>query len=92
MKLQIDTVAKTIKLEQSVKIVDFISLVKKLLPNDWKEYSIEAVQTIFNWYNPIYVPQPIIPMWEQPWTTVSGVINVDTSQMSDTVCDLGLLN
>lgn len=63
MKLQIDTVCKTIKLEQSAKIVDFIALVKKLLPNDWKEYSVEPVENIYNWCNPIYVP-PIIPYWE----------------------------
>jgi len=56
MKLQIDTVAKTIKLEQSAKIVEFISLVKKLLPNDWKEYSVMPVENIYNWVNPIYVP------------------------------------
>ena len=56
MKLQIDTVAKTIKLEQSAKFVDFIALVKKLLPNDWKEYSVEPVENIYNWVNPIYIP------------------------------------
>ena len=56
MKLQIDTVSKTIKLEQSAKIIDFIALVKKLLPNDWKEYSVEAVSYMYNWYNPITIP------------------------------------
>lgn len=56
MKLQIDTVAKTIKIEQSEKITDILSLVKKLLPNDWKEYSLEAVSYIYNWSNPILLP------------------------------------
>lgn len=89
MKLQIDTVAKTIKLEQSAKISDFISAVKKLFPNDWKDYSIEAVQTIYNWYEPIYVPQPIIPMWQLPSTIcdASGVINLNLDNMNETVCN-----
>ena len=80
MKLQIDTVAKTIKLEQSAKIVEFISLVKKLLPNDWKDYSIEAVAYIYNWYNPITIPS----VWygsptEQPYT-------LTTTDSAETFC------
>ena len=64
MKLQIDTVAKTIKLEQSAKITEILSTVKKLLPIDWKDYSLEAVQTIFDWNYPIYVPKEItFPNW-----------------------------
>ena len=79
MKLQIDTVAKTIKLEQSAKITEILSIVKKLLPNDWKDYSLEATETIYNWSNPIYVPQPIIPMWELPSTICdAGIINFET--------------
>ena len=54
MRLQIDTVAKTIKLEQSAKITEILSTIKKLLPNDWKDYSLEAVQTIFDWNYPIH--------------------------------------
>ena len=54
MKLQIDTVGKAIKLEQSAKLTELFSLVKKIFPNnEWKEYSIEAVTIINNWSNPI---------------------------------------
>jgi len=80
MKLQIDTVAKTIKLEQSAKIVEFISLVKKLLPNDWKDYSIEAVQTIFDWNRPIYIPS----VW---WGSQEPIpFTLTTTDSTETFC------
>lgn len=69
MKLKIDTSAKTIQVEQMVKLVELIEFVKKIFPNnEWKDYSIEAVQYIDNWYNPIYIPclQPYQPY--QPFT------------------------
>jgi hypothetical protein len=66
MKLQIDTVAKTIKLEQSAKIADIINVVKKLLPNDWKDYSLEAVEVIVHWNNP-YTYTPYLPSYESPF-------------------------
>ena len=83
MKLQIDTVAKTIKLEQSAKITDILSTIKKLLPNDWKDYSLEAVQTIFDWNYPIYTPTPIsFPNWPP-----QVLYNTD-----HTICNVELIN
>lgn len=69
MKLQIDTVAKTIKLEQSAKFSELLIVVKKLFPNDqWKEYTLDTCTVINNWTNPIVIDrwpivQPIIPSW-----------------------------
>ena len=61
MKLQIDTLAKTIKVDETVKIVELIKVIKKLLPDEWQSYSLETGIT-FNWYNPI-------PWYyNQPWT------------------------
>jgi hypothetical protein len=66
MKLQIDTVAKTIKFDQTVKIRELINVLDKLLPKEWKDYSIETGSVIYwpsyqvikyNWpdiYNPHY--------------------------------------
>lgn len=55
MKIQIDTVAKTIKLDQSAKLTELFKIVQKFLPNgEWKEYSIEANTVIYNWGYPIY--------------------------------------
>lgn len=77
MKLQIDTVAKTITLEQSAKITELLSVVKKLFPHDeWKEYALQAVVTIYNWHNPVYIPftftNPII----EPYVVTS--VNTET--------------
>lgn len=57
MKIKIDTSTKIIQLEQSAKLTELFSLVKKLFPNDeWKQYSLEAVTIINNWNTPIYIP------------------------------------
>lgn len=47
MKLQIDTVAKTIKIDQTVKIKELIDVLDKLLPKEWKDYSIETGSVIY---------------------------------------------
>lgn len=79
MRIKVDTDSKVIHLEQSAKLTELFSLVKKLFPNDeWKQYSLEAVTVINNWNNPIYVPwepqQPILP-----WTVSSGTFCVETN-------------
>lgn len=81
MKLQIDTSAKTIKLEESAKIPELLSVIKKLLPNDWKDYTLETMTVINNWTNPIVWPSaiPYIPTWEITCSTSpDGVYNVET--------------
>ena len=60
MKLQIDTVAKTIKIDQTVKIKELIDVLDKLLPKEWKDYSIETGSVI---YWPYY--QVINYIWPQ---------------------------
>ena len=90
MRIRIDTIAKTIKLEQSAKIVEILSVIKKLLPDNWKEYSLEPVDVINNWYNPITIdwvnPAPLNPQWWLP-TMVSdsaSTYNIDLRDMSAT--------
>ena len=87
MRLQIDTVAKTITLEQSAKITEILSVVKKMFPNDeWKEYTLQAVQTIYNWWNPISIPVTYTAP-TLPWITVdspnplvtTSVLNIETN-------------
>jgi len=69
MKIQIDTKAKTIKVDENVRIAEFIKIVKKMFPESWGEYSILGNEVIY-WYNPIpwtYTnPAPL------PWITYSG--------------------
>jgi len=79
MKLQIDTDNLIIRIEEKVKLKDFIETLEKLLPGgDWEMFTLETNVTI-NWTNPIqiydmkpYIPldnpvnpvNPIIPQWE----------------------------
>lgn len=68
MKIQLDTNAKTIKLEESVNIGELQELLEKFLPNgQWKEFKLET-SVIHNWSNPIvidrYVNRPLYPWWE----------------------------
>jgi len=60
MKLQIDTKAKTIKVDENVKFRDLIKVLKKMLPDEWQDYSLAGSEVIY-WYNPI-------PWYyESPW-------------------------
>jgi len=59
MKLQIDTKAKTIKVDENVKFSELIKVLKKILPREWQDYSLAGNEIIY-WYNPItwYPHQP----------------------------------
>ena len=60
MKLQIDTENKTIKVDENVLFSDLVKVLNKLLPKEWKNYTLETNSTWY-WYNPI----PYYP--SQPW-------------------------
>ena len=69
MRIKIDTESKVIQLEQSAKLTELFALVKKLFPNDeWKQYSLESVQTIYDWNRPIYIPSVWGNLESQPFT------------------------
>lgn len=88
MKIQLDTVNKTIVIEEKVNLKDFVELVKNLLPNNmWEEYSLEC-KVITNWSNPWTYPitpspMPIGPYYSPtPWVTTSettsdGIYNIE---------------
>lgn len=67
MKIQLDTKAKTIQVEGSINLHEFVKEIQKLLP-DWKEYRLEQqVQWNFGTYpypifqNPCdYSPAPTV--------------------------------
>jgi len=78
MKIQIDTEAKTIKLEGQVILSEFIDKIEKLFPDGaWKEYKLETNTIIQNWGNPIvinpYNPYQFTSPWRPYW--VNGVFN-----------------
>lgn len=75
MRLQIDTNAKTIKVEQTVKIKELISAIKKLLPEEWEDYSLETGTVIYWPSYPVirYDSIPYVnPIWKWPEVTCSS--------------------
>jgi len=52
MKIQIDTDAKTIKVENDILLIDFFEKIKNLLPNGlWKEFKLIGGKTVY-WHYP----------------------------------------
>jgi len=70
MKIQIDTVAKTIKVESDVKLKELITSLKTMFPNkEWEDFVLTTNTIIQNWSYPIYV-EKLVPdksYWENPW-------------------------
>jgi hypothetical protein len=70
MKIQMDTIAKTLKIEESVKLDKLVETLEKLLPDgEWKNYSLETHTVINNWNSPVIIREyPITRPWlENPW-------------------------
>lgn len=74
MKIQIDTEAKTIKLEGQVNLSEFVEKVEKLFPDGaWKEYKLETNTVIHNWANPIVIRDyPVWPYRHYPYWQVQS--------------------
>ncbi len=70
MKLQIDTEAKTVKIDELVNISELVKVLRKMLP-DWKEYSIMSDVV---WSYPLYPSYPYY-MWDtgSEWIRFDGV-------------------
>lgn len=74
MKIQLDTTALTIKIEETVNLGEFMNLIDKLLPFDaWRDFKLETHTVINNWTaNPIKIDHFDTPNWNplpavQPW-------------------------
>lgn len=78
MKIQLDTDAKTITVNETVNLKDLINLAKKILPNgEWQEFSLQVdvkkeINTI-----PIYIDRWPYPNY--PWYTNQPCVN-DTGE------------
>lgn len=75
MKIQLDTITKTLKLEESVNLGELAEMLEKFLPDgQWKSYKLET-SIIHNWGSPIIIekhkhfPRPYYPWWG---TTIGG--------------------
>jgi hypothetical protein len=90
MKIQLDTAAKTIRVEDVVDLGEFFEIIQRLLPDGtWREFKLEP-RPIIDWTNPIiiepyvpytplpyvpYTPYPTFPWWQQPITVCDGLIS-----------------
>jgi len=99
MKLQLDTTNKTVKIENDIKVSQLIKTLKSLLPDDWKDFTLQTNVTINNWSSPIYIERHTYPYY-YPWycnasglNTGSNITTADYS-VSNTTCELksGLFN
>jgi len=73
MKIKLDTINKTIDLEESVNLNDLFNHLNIFLPNNlWKEYTLNMNATIY-WTNPIVIETPVYPhsptTIPYPWIT-----------------------
>ena len=73
MKVQLDTVNKTIKVEENINLDEFITKVKLLLGKDYKSFTLQT-GTITYWYNPI-TWTPYNPYYQDP-SYYTGTYNV----------------
>lgn len=84
MKLQLDTVQKVIRLEESVNLGELQGILEKLLPDgQWREFKLEP-SVINKWTNPIiidrYRPSPFYPWWQStPIYQSTGIYQPKTS-------------
>lgn len=63
MKMQIDTTAKTIKIEGDVKLSVLFDHLQKFFPGgEWEDYDLQTNTVINNWASPIIInkPYPIV--------------------------------
>ena len=77
MKLTIDTVEKTIEVEDGIIISEFFKEIKKLLP-DWKDYTINVKRDFT--YVPYY---PVYPTYEPSWPYGRWDVTYDTVVYSE---------
>jgi hypothetical protein len=78
MKIQLDTKEKVIRIEEKVNLKDFMDVIKKILPDIWKEYTLET-NSVINWTNPIVIERfPVYPE-VYPWWPPYPIVTCDTS-------------
>ena len=86
MRLQLDTEAKTIKIENNVKISELIATLKKLMPQgEWKEFELQTNTVINHWSNPVVINDWTYPYYRQPFYCKTGYqidVNVGKNQFT----------
>lgn len=64
MKLQIDTIEKTIRFEEVITLDELIKELEQLLPNEWRAYKLIPTNIYYNSPTifPIYPTYPVYPL------------------------------
>lgn len=76
MRLQIDTKAKIIKLEEKVLLKELVVTLERLLPKkEWQTFTLEANTVINNWSSPIYIRE--YRPWAYHWYSGSVLNQAD---------------
>ncbi len=74
MKIQIDTVAKTIKIEEPINLGELTESLERLLPSGlWKEFKLETSIIMWN-TTPIIIKDYIPFPYQYPWYVPSAPI------------------
>jgi hypothetical protein len=66
MKLQIDTVEKTVTLTEDLSLYELLKELMMMFPEEWKKYTIKPV-TVYVTANPVIEPIPYTYPWLPPW-------------------------
>ena len=91
MKLQLDTKAKTIKVEEDINLDELFEALRKIFPDgEWKEYKLQT-NVEFKWSDPIVIPwKPYIPYNPYPWWTTQPTITYGTGTQNSSVYNIEL--
>lgn len=66
MRIQIDTTAKTLKLDEAIKMSELMQALEMLFPkNEWKEFQL-LTDVRIDWTSPIIIERPALP-WTWPY-------------------------
>ncbi len=68
MRIQLDTKAKVIRLEDKILLKDLVVTLEKLLPKkEWQTFTLETNTVINNWNSPVVIRE--YKPWSYPWYT-----------------------
>ncbi len=86
MKIQLDTINKTITIEEDVNLHDFYEEINSILPGGlWREFTLK-VEKIKEWNNPITVtPHTPINPYTNPYPTYPQIWYTSSNSDNDTL-------
>jgi hypothetical protein len=88
MRIQLDTTAKTVKVEGTVALSELMETIERLLPdNTWKEFKLESNTVIQHWHQPIYVQPYVHAPYTYPWITYTNGLTTGSNTVTTTGSD-----